>query len=259
MKIAVVIPSYKNHAPLLHRVLQSIVKQTRLPEMVIIKVSSCDASCKNILDDIRGAAWPFHLEILETESVQFTAQNRNDCIAALPDDIDIISNFDSDDIMHPKRLELVEHCILEGADVVCHAAVDGDWLGAEYEWNMEETPEPVRNSYIKYETCDVLLSTNQILLKRVIFLDENDDEVGFVDGPITFRRECFKHIQYDTNAMGYQDCKFLGDLHRAGYVIVNLKNKLMIYMRLSDSEYNEKIHGISKDIQYSISSSHTLE
>ncbi len=247
MKIAVVIPSYKNHVPLLNRLLQCIVKQTRLPEIVIIKVSSCDASCKDILDELRAGAWPFTLQILETESVQLTGQNRNECIAALPDDINIVSNFDSDDIMHPRRLEFVERFILEGADVVCHTAMDGSSTDSEYVWNMEETPEPIRNSYLKFETCPILLLDKEVVIKRLIFLDENDDEVGFVDGPVTFRRECFKHIQYDINAIGYQDCKFLSELHRAGYTFINLKNNLMIYTRLSQDEYNKKIINIGKE------------
>ena len=247
MKLAVVIPSYKNHVPLLNKVLKSIVNQTRLPDIVIIKVSSCDASCKDIVDNLRKASWPFTLEILETESVQLTGQNRNECIAAVPDDIDIISNFDSDDIMHPRRLEFVERFILEGADVVCHTAMDGALTDSDYIWNMEETPEPIRDYYLKFETCSVLLSGKDILMKRLIFLDDNDDEVGFVDGPVTFRRECFKHAQYDIHAIGYQDCKFLGELYGAGYKFINLKNSLMIYTRLSEAEYNQKITDIGKE------------
>jgi hypothetical protein len=102
MKLAVVIPTYKYHIPLLKALLENIVGQTCLPDLVLIQASSCDAECSAILAELRAATWPFRLSILETERVQHIAENKNVAIAALPQDIDVVSFFDSDDVMHPR-------------------------------------------------------------------------------------------------------------------------------------------------------------
>ena len=104
MKLAIVIPTYKYHIPVLKRTLESVAQQTCPPDLVIVRASSCDAKCSGILAELRLFPWPFPLTILETDKVQYAGQNRNEGVAAVPDDIDIISFFDSDDLMHPRRI-----------------------------------------------------------------------------------------------------------------------------------------------------------
>jgi hypothetical protein len=93
MKLAVVIPTYKYHIPLLKATLESIVAQTCFPDLVIVHASSCDTECRRILAGLRNARWPFPLLILETEKAQHAAQNKNDGAAAVPEEIDVISFF----------------------------------------------------------------------------------------------------------------------------------------------------------------------
>jgi glycosyltransferase involved in cell wall biosynthesis len=233
MKLAVVIPTYKYHIPILKNTLDSIAKQTCAPDLVVVRASSCDAECTKALAEISAIAWPFTLTVLETDKVQHTGQNKNEGVAAVPDDIDIISFFDSDDLMHPRRLEFVKRYISEGYDVVCHS-----FINDKDSWNMIEEPVPVFESYIKYETVIAAFSGEPVKIGRVIFLDENDDEVGFTDGPLTMRKECFNG--YPLDARGHQDCVFFSGLHRAGYKLVNLNVGLMIYMPTPDEELLKK-------------------
>jgi glycosyltransferase involved in cell wall biosynthesis len=229
MKLAVVIPTYKYHIPFLKNTLDSITKQTCTPELVVVRASSCDAECSRALADISAMAWPFTLTVLETDKVQHTGQNKNEGVAAVPHDIDIISFFDSDDLMHPRRLEFVKRYISEGYDVVCHGFVND-----KDAWNMNEEPVPVFESYVKYATVMAAFTNEYIKIGRVIFLDENEDEVDFTDGPLTLRRQCFNG--YPLDSRGHQDCVFFSGLHRAGYKVVNLNMGLMVYTPTSDGE-----------------------
>ena len=233
MKLAVVIPSYKYHIPVLQNTLDSIAKQTCAPDIVVVRVSSCDAECSRALANIQAIEWPFPLKVLETDKVQHTGQNKNEGVAAVPHDIDIISFFDSDDLMHPRRLEFVKRYISEGYDVVCH-----NFVNDTDSWNMIQEPTPVFESYVKYETITAAFTDEKVKVGRVTFLDENHDEVAFTDGPLSLRRRCFNG--YPLDARGHQDCVFFSGLHRAGYKLVNLNMGLMIYMPTPDRERLEK-------------------
>lgn len=235
-----VIPTFKYHLELLKETLHSIAAQTRLPDLVIARASSCDSECELTLSKIRATPWPFPLEILATPELQFTGQNKNEGAAAVPKDIDIISFFDSDDLMHPRRLEFVERCILEGADVVSHAYKCCDNRKELPEWPLKEEIATVSDSFIKRETIRSPYLNTTIDIRRLIFLDDNNDEVGYHDGSLTMRRECFSQIKFQQEAKGHQDCEFYSDLHGAGYRVLTIRNELMIYMTASDEERVKK-------------------
>jgi glycosyltransferase involved in cell wall biosynthesis len=243
MKIAVVIPTYKYHIPLLKRTLESIVNQTRIPEIVVIRASSCDDETTPILNDIRKDKWPFHLNILETTAKQFTGQNRNEGIIAVPDDIDIISNFDSDDIMHPRRLEYIEEMIIQGADAVVH-----DFLTTSnpdtISWDLESRPEAIYNRVIKDVSCTTFYISKPIDIKILAFLNENNQECRYNDGNISVRKDLYNIIQYESDAKGYQDAKFICDLYRLGCNVVLLQNKLILYSEESEDRFAKKHHSL---------------
>ena len=239
MKIAVVIPTYKYHISLLKRTLESIASQTRIPEIVVVRASSCDNETTPLLNDIRKDKWPFHLNILETTAKQFTGQNRNEGIMAVPDDIDIISNFDSDDIMHPRRLEYIEEMITQGADAVVH-----DFLGTSnpdtISWDLESRPEPVYNCVIKDVTCNTFYISKPIDIKILVFLDENNKECRYITLGECLVKTPISILNYDEDAMGYQDSKFVCDLYRLGCNVVLLQNKLLLYRQESPDIFVKK-------------------
>ena len=240
-KLCVVIPTFKHHLSVLRETLDSVAAQTRLPDLVIVRASSCDAETAPTLAELRATLWPFPLEILETSALQFTGQNKNEGAAAVPSSMDIISFFDSDDIMHPRRLEFVERSIVDdGADVVCHNSTYCYSREAPLKWDMLLDPRLIWDSYVKTETILSPYNGKQLKTGRVIFLDDEDEEIGYHDGSLTIRRECFSKVQFDPEAKGYQDCKFFSDLLRARYKVLNICIPLMIYMGVSQEEQFKK-------------------
>jgi len=118
LKIAVVIPTYKNHLPFLIRCLNSIQNQTRLPDIVCFSASSCENNDIPNLDSFK-----FQIRFVCSENKQNAAFNRNKAAQLLKevDSIDIISFFDSDDEMLPNRLEFIEKSFIESnTDLVVH-------------------------------------------------------------------------------------------------------------------------------------------
>jgi glycosyltransferase involved in cell wall biosynthesis len=105
--IGVVIPCYKPHIPQLGRVLWSINNQSRLPDMVVVSCSSSQDS------DImyRAEDYKFSLKIFTHIEKRNTAQNKNFGIQQI--NTDIISFFDSDDIMHPQRIDIIYNCFVK--------------------------------------------------------------------------------------------------------------------------------------------------
>jgi Glycosyl transferase family 2 len=233
MKIAVVIPTYKNHFCFLEGLLINISEQTRLPDMVIIRASSCDAP----LDISRN--WPFPLKILETPAKQFAGQNRNEGADAVPDDFDAVSFIDSDDYMHPRRLEMTEPLLEQGADAIYHCCEHGPRGPIAWE---DADPAPVWDCV----TLKPTLLWLPVFKKHIDFLqpmalDEDLSEEIFLHcGHPTLRLSCFKAVRFDEMAYRYEDTKLFSDIVYKRYNIVTLKNKLSYFCSYSEEELNHK-------------------
>jgi glycosyltransferase involved in cell wall biosynthesis len=113
MKIGVAIPCYYGHIDQLFILLDSIEKQTILPDKVVVSSSSTQ-SFEN------KKTYSFPLEIIVTEEKQNAARNRNVAVSKLQD-MDYITFIDADDVMHPQRIEvLLEVFKKEDSDIILH-------------------------------------------------------------------------------------------------------------------------------------------
>jgi glycosyltransferase involved in cell wall biosynthesis len=113
MKIGVAIPCYQGHMEMLLDLLESIEKQTRVPDKVVVSCSSTD-------DFIYCKDYSFPLQIVITPHKKNAAQNRNMAISKLMD-MDYITLIDADDIMHPQRIEILLHVFeQEDIDIILH-------------------------------------------------------------------------------------------------------------------------------------------
>ena len=113
MKIGVAVPCYKNHITRLYDLLDSIEKQTRCPDKVVV-------SCSSTSEFINCKEYSFPLQIIITENKKNAAQNRNIASSKLMD-MDYITFIDADDIMHPQRIEILLKIFEEhDSDIVLH-------------------------------------------------------------------------------------------------------------------------------------------
>jgi hypothetical protein len=224
MKIALVIPSYKPHFMYLRRLCESIAQQTRLPDLVIIRASSCDASER--FSDVSGCQWPFPLTILTTPNQQFAAQNRNEGVDAVPPDFDVVSFFDSDDFMHPRRLEIMESLFLEGAEAVFHDCQKGSGMPV---WDTYDAPRVVWNSILLQK--ESVGMTAEVVYRPIPMDEELEEELGGTFGHISVSSSIFRRIRFDHAALGYEDMLFASQIVRQGYRTATIRACLSYYYK----------------------------
>ena len=113
MKIGVAIPCYYGHIQRLYDLLESIEKQTILPDKVVVSSSSTsELKCDKI--------YSFPLEVIVTECKQNASKNRNVAASKLLD-MDYITFIDADDVMHPQRIEfLLKGFQTYDSDIILH-------------------------------------------------------------------------------------------------------------------------------------------
>lgn len=217
MRIGVAIPCYKYHLPLLKRCLDSIERQTRKPDEVVV---ACSSSVKS---DIPAYSYSFPLRIVTRETRHNAASNRNDAVKYLT--TDIVSFFDADDVMHPQRLEAIEASF--PCDIVLHSYVE-----ASEPQPMYETIPRLRNKLGRSPTgCAVIwedycapIHHAHVSVARSVL-----DSVSFREGPDGYMKE---------------DALFCGDvLARPGCQSVYISIPLSIYYQTGytiDDEYFKK-------------------
>jgi glycosyltransferase involved in cell wall biosynthesis len=113
MKIGVAIPCYSGHVSHLYQLLDSIDEQTVLPHKVVV----CSSSTNNI-QLTKEYKFPIYLVI--TPDKKTAAENRNIAIQNLTD-MDCVTFFDADDIMHPQRIEILLNTFaMYNCDIILH-------------------------------------------------------------------------------------------------------------------------------------------
>jgi hypothetical protein len=221
VRIAVAIPTYRLDLPVLWECLDSITKQTRLPDLVCVQASSCN------LEDIRPfqeAAFPFPLRIASSSEKAFAAENRNKAAAAaVVGAADVITFMDSDDLMHPRRIEVIERAFLSDPtiDVLLHGRVHFGHGEPPLQWDtLPEDCSPDRGTaYFKFEVIQSPFKGIDIPFHRVLFEDTGRG-VGVRSGAaghLTVRARCFKEHRFDEDALGYEDSLYLSTLLKANY------------------------------------------
>lgn len=250
MKLALVIPTYKMHYIFLKDLCRNIAQQTRLPDLVIIRASSCDCEgTKFVLNLVLAETWPFPLKILDTPAQQYQAQNRNEGADAVPRDFDIISFFDSDDLMHPRRLEILEAMFLQGAEAALHGCTlnnmgeipkwetyDGlprhvwDSILLQKESALQRGSQIVSRSEILKAYPGLIPTGGEITLFRPIPMDEElEEQLQMTYGHASVSMKLFTALRFDEAALGYEDVKYISDIVKQGYKTVSICANLSIY------------------------------
>lgn len=136
LSIGVAIPCYKGHVDILQQLLESIEKQTRKPDKVVVSCSSWNEE----KFPYSRESYSFPIEFIVHPEKKVVAENRN--CAADHLDTDIITFIDADDTMHPQRLEIIEYCFQDyNVAILLH----------NYEQNILQefiTYDPIRNFHL---------------------------------------------------------------------------------------------------------------
>jgi len=250
MKIALVIPTYKPHFIYLDELCKNAATQSRLPDLVVIRASSCDTEeAGTQLAALSKQQWPFPLQILDTPAQQFQAQNRNEGAAAVPPDFDVISFFDSDDLMHPRRLEFLERVFLQGAEAVFHDCAKV-CAGEIVKWETFDTPPGHVWDSILLQKESAIQTGNQIVSRseilkaypgripegkeitffRPIPMDEELEEcLDTHYGHLSILQSLLKIVRFDEEAVGYEDAKIISDIIFQRRKTASIRAKLSFY------------------------------
>jgi len=220
MKIAVVIPSYAGDLDKIPNMLKSIAAQTRQPDLVILRISSVEAA--------PVYKTPFPLTVMTTSIKQSAAQNRNAGATAVPEEYDIVSFFDSDDWMHPRRIEYIERAFQEPVDVVLHS------MFCKREDEFDTWPMV---SYYFYEKCCFL---NEEGNRCFISINgyRKDAQAGHLSVRRTVLEDTFFPVTEST--IGFEDTLFLVNLHKLGFSFGFIDAQLSLYMQFSPQVRFEK-------------------
>jgi glycosyltransferase involved in cell wall biosynthesis len=207
MRIGVAIPCYIGHIEQLQVLLDSVSKQTRIPDKVVV---SCSSTAEMPADFQK---YNFDLQIICDPDVKNPSQNRN--IAARHLDTDIISFFDADDIMHPQRIQFIEQAFLESVDIVLH--------------NFETNPEQIK----LFETCNISYNCLcQCASGCIRHINWNaHDRIHHAQ--VSVKREIFDQVQFDEGptGIGKEDCVFCWSAFALPNITnAYIQNKLSLYL-----------------------------
>lgn len=194
LTIGVAIPCYKGHIAVLRYLLDSIEKQTRRPDKVVVSCSSSVPS--DIPTNYFG--YSFHLAIYTHEEVKNAAQNRN--VASSYLDTDVVTFIDADDQMHPQRIEIMETCFKNPAIAVLLHCYDRT---SDRDFEMH-TDDEFPFEYNKIFVCP-WRSVQHINYPRADIIH---------NGQITVRKKVLDHVHFreESDFFGREDTFFAGDV-----------------------------------------------
>ncbi len=129
----IAVPCYYKHFKYLPALLNSLAKQTQMPDEVVISLSQIEHLTKKEMDDLELGPWPFEVKIIRRTGVYMEGSNRT--TAARNVSSDIVICIDADDIPHPQRVEAIMQlfeAIPDSGMVLCgHAYCPGECIICE--------------------------------------------------------------------------------------------------------------------------------
>lgn len=238
MHLTVCIPTYHRHLKYLQECLDSIKVQTVLPDRVVISASSV------VPEDVapfRAQSYPFEVIWLTTHKIQMCAANKN-CAAraAIQAGTEFLSFFDSDDRMHPRRIEYIKRAAEEGDVFILHSNAS---------WNPTTTPVWDTKPYstlhggeiIKKEMILMTGSTVPIEFFRPLYFDEDGNECCMITGQLSIHAKHFPPEGYaEDSYVGCEDTYFTAVKIREGLPVSYIPIELTAYREVSLEEKREQ-------------------
>jgi glycosyltransferase involved in cell wall biosynthesis len=209
MKIGVAIPCYNGHINQLYVLLDSIEKQTILPDKVVVSTSSTKEFKNNNI-------YSFPLEIIAVEEKNNAAKNRNRAASFLTD-MDYITFIDADDVMHPQRIEILLNVFKEhDSDIILHNYFDNNCPTNEIFKNMEYTEINVRINSLR-QHCSGCIEHINYIYKDIEYIHHSQ---------VSVKNDILKNIKFpeEVEFNRREDCIFC---HRV-FNLPNIKNAYIV-------------------------------
>jgi glycosyltransferase involved in cell wall biosynthesis len=220
MKIGVAVPCYYGHIERLYELLNSIEKQTILPDKVVVSSSSTSVFKFN-------KDYSFPLEVIVTEYKQNASKNRNIAASKL-NDMDYITFIDADDIMHPQRIEF----LLKGFQTY-----DSDIILHNYFNLTQGTIDSFFNNFeeINIRTYTLVQSLSGCIT-QINGYSDNVDKIHH--SQVTIKKGIFQQVQFpeEPEFNRKEDCVFC-------YRVFSLPNIKHAYIQNELSYYNPSCTG----------------
>jgi hypothetical protein len=216
-KIAVCIPCTINDINYLKECLYSIECQLRKPDIVVVSISSVESK-DDLSIDIPAITFP--IEFIYSSGTVYAGGNRNIAAKrALQRGADLISFFDADDIMHPRRLERIESIFIEHPNItgLLHNFITGP--KRLYNRNMRIPWQPFSYEYL--ETPFLYYSDEgfNFLMFNEYFRKNEIEGYGFVQNAhITVKTSYWENNPYFEAPAPFGPCE---DNHFSASIIKN--------------------------------------
>ena len=214
MKIGVAIPAYIGHIGNLKYLFDSIEKQTRIPDKVIVSCSSVPFYEQR--DFLEEYNYSFHYEIHFHMGFKNASENRNYASSRLKD-MDYVTFIDADDIMHPQRVEFILKAFEEtNADIILH-----NFHWDECEFNNKEVIDYRVNSLKQcYSGC---ITHNEAKYVNVEFIHHSQ---------VSVKQQILEKVKFpeDSKYNRREDCVFC-------YTVFSLENIKNVYIKNKLSYY----------------------
>jgi len=212
--IGIAICAYKGHIPQLKTLLESIEKQTKKPDMVIV---SCSSSEPNSVP-YRANMYSFPLIVITHRDKKNAAQNRN--FAARLLQTDIICFFDADDIMHPQRIEIIHNCFtIHDCKIFLHNT------------SLYDPTISVNDVFTKYDAVEYIINRLGVCPYGTTILHKDVPNMLIANGHVSISTDIFSYIQFnDTEEYyGREDTKFCTDVIRTFPIQTAYCNSILSY------------------------------
>ncbi len=220
MRCAVLVPTYSGHLQFLPRLLESIASQSRMPDMVVIRASSITTPDHHaVLDQILSSQHPYPVEILRTSAAQTAAENRNALLEhcrGLADPPELLSFIDSDDLMLPRRIEIL--CdVMETTrvDAIVHGFVTSKEPIPTQEFLNSPPRIHIDTQELYYEPVRSCITGKCEPFHRVCFMDGDGVERRSSYGHISLRVSTTHGFSFSDHIARVEDALFVSELVRA--------------------------------------------
>lgn len=233
IKISIIVPCYKPDIIYLDDSFNSILKQTKYPYEVILAISEIDNNIKNEIYNKYNNIFQeknIIFKIISTIKVQYPGINRN--MGSSIATGDLLSFIDSDDIIHPMKLEITEYFYEKYKfDGMLHSYVFKQKKNY-FENHIIDYKKENFTIYNKEEIKKIIYPTNirdrnlelKYGSKHVIQFPTNCS-FGFM----TIKKEILNKIKYINFKRG-EDCIFTRDCIWGDYNIMFFDLPLFIYV-----------------------------